>query len=96
MSTDFQKARDALGARLRELRTTGPAGRLTGPQLGERLGWPHSKVYKLENGRQTASAADLQAWAEATESPDAAAELQSRLQGLESHVRSWRRQLATG
>ncbi|MFF2700247.1 helix-turn-helix domain-containing protein [Streptomyces cyaneofuscatus] len=96
MSTDFQKARDALGARLRELRMTGPAGRLTGPQLAERLGWPHSKIYKLENGRQTATAADLQAWAKATGQPDAASELRSRLDGLESHVRSWRRQLATG
>lgn len=96
MSTDFQKARDALGSRLRELRTAGRAGRLTGPQLGERLGWPHSKIYKLENGRQTANAADLQAWAEATGCPDAAAELQAHLQGLESHVRSWRRQLAKG
>lgn len=96
MSTDFQTARDALGARLRELRLSGPRGRLTGPQLSERLGWPHSKIYKLENGRQTATAADLQAWAEATGQPDAVADLHSRLKGLESHVRSWRRQLATG
>ncbi|SCD46316.1 helix-turn-helix domain-containing protein, partial [Streptomyces sp. PpalLS-921] len=96
MSTDFQTARDALGARLRELRLSGPGGRLTGPQLSERLGWPHSKIYKLENGRQTATAADLQAWAEATGQPDAVADLHSRLKGLESHVRSWRRQLATG
>lgn len=96
MSTDFQTARDALGARLRELRISGPEGRLTGPQLSERLGWPHSKIYKLENGRQTATAADLQAWAEATGRPDAVADLHSRLKGLESHVRSWRRLLATG
>ncbi|MFJ3147197.1 helix-turn-helix domain-containing protein [Streptomyces halstedii] len=96
MSTDFQTARDALGARLRELRLSGPGGRLTGPQLSERLGWPHSKIYKLENGRQTATAADLQSWAEATSQPDAVADLHSRLKGLESHVRSWRRQLATG
>ncbi|MFG3409941.1 helix-turn-helix domain-containing protein [Streptomyces sp. NPDC048142] len=95
-STDFQTARDALGARLRELRVSGPGGRLTGPQLSERLGWPHSKIYKLENGRQTATAADLQAWAEATGQPDAVADLHSRLKGLESHVRSWRRQLAAG
>lgn len=96
VSTDFQTARDALGTRLRELRLSGPGGRLTGPQLSERLGWPHSKIYKLENGRQTATAADLQSWAEATGQPDAVADLHSRLKGLESHVRSWRRQLATG
>lgn len=96
MSTDFQTARDALGARLRELRISGPGGRLTGPQLSERLGWPHSKIYKLENGRQTATAADLESWAEATGQPDAVADLHARLKGFESHVRSWRRQLATG
>ncbi|MFH8405602.1 helix-turn-helix domain-containing protein [Streptomyces sp. NPDC018019] len=96
MSTDFQQARAALGVRLRELRHTCPNGRLTGSELAERLGWTQSKVSKLETGRQTATAEDLQAWAAATGHPGAAAELISRLTGLESHVRSWRRQLATG
>ncbi|MFJ9798429.1 helix-turn-helix domain-containing protein [Streptomyces sp. NPDC101145] len=96
MSTDFQKARADLGARLRELRMSGPQGPLTGPQLAQRLGWAHSKIYKLENGRQTATAADLQAWAEATGQPGAAGELRARLKSLESQVRSWRRQLASG
>ncbi|MDT0542261.1 MULTISPECIES: helix-turn-helix transcriptional regulator [Streptomyces] len=96
MSTDFQQARETLGARLRELRLSCPRGRLTGTQLAERLGWPHSKIYKLENGRQTASAEDLRAWAEATDQPAATEELHSRLNGLESHTRSWRRQLAAG
>ncbi|MFD8965251.1 helix-turn-helix domain-containing protein [Streptomyces sp. NPDC059568] len=96
MSTDFQQARAALGLRLRELREAHPEGRLTGSQLAERLGWSHSKISKLETGKQTATAADLQQWAEATGRPGAAAELQARLAGLESHTRSWRRQLAAG
>ncbi len=96
MSTDFQQAREALGARLRELRISGPGGRLTGTALAERLSWPHSKIYKLENGRQTATADDLRAWAEATGQPEATDELYSRLKGLESQQRSWRRQLAAG
>ncbi|QKV95087.1 helix-turn-helix domain-containing protein [Streptomyces sp. NA02950] len=96
MSTDFQQARVALGARLRELRASCPGGRLTGTQLAERLGWPHSKIYKLENGRQTATAEDLRAWATATDQPEAAEELLSRFNGLKSHIRSWRRQLAAG
>lgn len=91
MSTDFQQARVALGARLRELR-----GGMTGRALADLLGWPQSKVSKLETGRQTASAEDLKAWAEATGHPDAADELTSRLSGLESGSRSWRRQLAAG
>ncbi|WP_330332093.1 helix-turn-helix transcriptional regulator [Streptomyces sp. NBC_00536] len=96
MSTDFQAARAALGARLRDLRVSAPGGRLTGTQLADRLGWVHSKVYKLENGRQTATTEDLRAWAEAAGQPEAVDELHARLGGLESHVRSWRRQLASG
>ncbi|MER7540233.1 helix-turn-helix transcriptional regulator [Streptomyces sp. NPDC097704] len=96
MSTDFQQARAALGARLRDLRMSTPQGRLTGTTLAQRLGWPHSKVYKLEGGRQTATADDLTAWAEATGQPEAADELHSRLKGMESQIRSWRRQLSSG
>ncbi|MGW7487854.1 helix-turn-helix domain-containing protein [Streptomyces sp. NPDC054786] len=96
MSTDYQQARAALGVRLRELRISRPGGRLTGPQLAQRLGWTHSKIYKLENGKQTASPEDLRAWVDATEQPEAFTELYARLQGFESQIRSWRRQLASG
>ena len=82
--------------RLRELRLSTPGGRLTGPQLAQRLGWPHSKIYKLENGKQTASVEDLQAWAAGVDQPQAIDELEARLKGFESHIRSWRRQLAAG
>ncbi|MET9464438.1 helix-turn-helix transcriptional regulator [Streptomyces sp. NPDC006544] len=94
--TDFQKAREVLGLRLRELRESSPEGRITGTALAERLGWGQSKVSKLENGRQTATLDDLRQWAEATGRPEAYAELHSRLRSLESQVRSWRRQLAAG
>ncbi|MEU9570910.1 helix-turn-helix transcriptional regulator [Streptomyces massasporeus] len=96
MSTDYQQAREALGARLRELRLSGPAGRLTGTQLAQRLGWPHSKIYKLENGQQTATPEDLHAWAQGVAQPESFDELEARLRGFESHIRSWRRQLAGG
>ncbi|MET9295024.1 helix-turn-helix transcriptional regulator [Streptomyces sp. NPDC003077] len=96
MSTDYQQARAALGARLRELRLSCPDGRLTGVQLAGRLNWPVSKVSKLENGKQTATPADLRAWAQATGRPGSEQELQSRLKGFESHIRSFRRQLAAG
>lgn len=97
MSTDYQRAREELGRRLRELRVGGPLGRLTGTQLAQRLGWQQSKVSKLENGRQTPTDADLLAWAEATGHAAAVfEELRARLRGFESHIRSWRRQLAAG
>ncbi|WP_330288958.1 helix-turn-helix domain-containing protein [Streptomyces sp. NBC_00576] len=96
MGTDFQQARETLGVRLRELRLSAPGGRLTGTDLAQRLGWPHSKIYKLENGRQTATTEDLRAWAAGVGQPEAFAELDARLKGFESHIRSWRRQLAAG
>ncbi|MFI1380783.1 helix-turn-helix domain-containing protein [Embleya sp. NPDC020886] len=93
MSTDYQRAREALGARLRELRTeNGTSGRA----LAHRLGWPPSKVSKLETGRQTPTVADLDAWSEAVGQPGLAGELKGRLRGLETNIRSWRRQLAAG
>ncbi|WP_370414057.1 helix-turn-helix domain-containing protein [Streptomyces fradiae] len=93
MSTDFQQARVALGARLRELRA---ARGFTGRELSAVLHWPQSKVSKLETGRQTATSGDLHAWAQATGHPEAADELITRLRTLESRSRSWQRQLAAG
>lgn len=93
MSTDFQSARIALGAQLRELRTEGG---LDGKTFAEHLGWHPSKVSRLENGKQTPTTADLAAWAGAAGRPDVAAELKGRLVGLETQYRSWRRQLAGG
>ncbi|MEV8563657.1 helix-turn-helix transcriptional regulator [Streptomyces sp. NPDC051917] len=96
MSTDYQQARESLGLRLRELRLTAPDGRLTGAQLAERLGWPASKVSKLELGKQTATPEDLRQFTAAVGQPEAYEELLSRLRGFESQIRSWRRQLAAG
>ncbi|MCX5357529.1 helix-turn-helix transcriptional regulator [Streptomyces sp. NBC_00124] len=91
MTTDFQQAREALGRRLRELR----AGK-TQRELAALLEWPQAKVSKLETGRQTATPEDLIAWAKATGHPSTTEELIARLQGLETHTRSWRRQLRAG
>ncbi|MGY6026900.1 helix-turn-helix domain-containing protein [Streptomyces spinosirectus] len=96
MSTDYQQAREALGMRLRELRLTAPEGRLTGSALAHRLGWPGSKISKLELGRQTATPEDLHQWAQACGRPASYEELRARLAGFESHIRSWRRQLVAG
>ncbi|MFJ4829878.1 helix-turn-helix domain-containing protein [Streptomyces sp. NPDC088747] len=93
MSTDYQTAREALGARLRELRTE--AG-YDGKGIAERLGWQRSKVSRLENGKQTATPQDLDAWADVVGAPTEADDLKSRLRGLETQQRSWRRQLAAG
>ncbi|MGF1429842.1 helix-turn-helix domain-containing protein [Kitasatospora sp. LaBMicrA B282] len=99
MSTDFQQARVALGARMRELReecTQTDGRKLSGRALAARLGWTQSKVSKLERGKQTPTMADVRAWAEAVGRPEAAAELVGRLRTVETQYRSWRRQLAGG
>ncbi|MFJ3893890.1 helix-turn-helix domain-containing protein [Streptomyces sp. NPDC090083] len=95
MSTDYQTAREALGARLRELRTE--AG-LEGKDLAVKLGCQPSKVSRLQNGKQTPTAADLTEWAQACDRPEVEAELQGLRAGLEmkQRHRSWRRQLAGG
>lgn len=96
MSTDYQQAREGLGVRLRELRLTASDGRLTGTALAGKLGWPNSKVSKLELGKQTATPEDLHQWAAACGRPESYEELRARLAGFESHIRSWRRQLTSG
>ncbi|MET8803596.1 helix-turn-helix transcriptional regulator [Streptomyces sp. NPDC004546] len=95
MTTDFQTAREALGARLRELRTE--AG-LEGKDLAALLGWQTSKVSRMQNGKQTPTRDDLSAWAHALERPDVEAELHGLLAGLDmkQRNRSWRKQLAGG
>ncbi|MEU2271489.1 helix-turn-helix transcriptional regulator [Streptomyces olindensis] len=95
MTTDFQTAREALGARLRELRTE--AG-LEGKDIAHKLGWQTSKVSRLQNGKQTPTRADLTAWANAVGRTDVEPELQGLLSGLDlkQRHRSWRRQLAGG
>ncbi|MFD7003359.1 helix-turn-helix domain-containing protein [Streptomyces mirabilis] len=93
MSTDFQSSREALGARLRELRTS--AG-VEGKDLAAKLGWQASKVSRIQNGKQTPTAADIAAWSQGVGRPDAEAELQGLRAGLEMKHRSWRRQLAGG
>lgn len=96
VSTDYQQAREALGARLREMRLSCPDGRLTGTALARELGWPNSKVSKLELGKQTATPEDLRQWATACGQAASYGELRARLAGFESHIRSWRRQLVGG
>ncbi|MFG2554962.1 helix-turn-helix domain-containing protein [Streptomyces sp. NPDC048581] len=95
MTTDYQTAREALGARLRELRAE--AG-LEGKDLAAKVDWQPSKVSRLQNGKQTPSAADVTAWAQACGRPDVERELQGLRAGLElkQRHRSWRRQLAGG
>ncbi|PZG56338.1 transcriptional regulator [Spongiactinospora gelatinilytica] len=92
--TSVQRAREALGTKLRILRTS--AG-LTGRELAERLSWPASKISKLENGKQTPSEGDVIAWVSATsdDEQDAASAL-AMLRAMESAHAEWQRLLSGG
>ncbi|MFD8611970.1 helix-turn-helix domain-containing protein [Streptomyces sp. NPDC059631] len=91
--TSVHEARDALGKRLRELRS---AAGLSGRQLAESLSWPPSKVSKLENGRQTPTDDDIRGWTQATNSENEAEALLASLHTLEVQHAEWQRQLRVG
>ncbi|MET9216235.1 MULTISPECIES: helix-turn-helix domain-containing protein [unclassified Nocardia] len=91
--TNPADAREALGARLRELRRT--AG-ITGRALADQAGWGESKVSKIENGRQTPSSDDLRAYCAHTGTPDQLADLLATLHNVETAVTEWRKVLGTG
>lgn len=92
MST-YQKAREALGLRLRELRRD---ARLTGQDLAEAHGWHRTKISKIENGRQTPSEADLEAWAVSCGVPQQTPELVAALRSLEGQYIEYRRMFRAG
>jgi transcriptional regulator with XRE-family HTH domain len=91
--SNFQRAREVLGLRLRELRRD---GRLTGRQLAAVHGWHPSKVSKIEGGKQTPSDDDISAWARACGRPDLINELIASLRTLEGQYIEFRRMFRTG
>ncbi|WP_256103821.1 helix-turn-helix transcriptional regulator [Streptomyces sp. ODS05-4] len=91
--TSVHEARDALGRRLRELRT---AAGLSGRALAESLSWPPSKVSKLENGKQTPTDDDLREWTRGTSSEGETEALLASLHTLEVQHAEWQRQLRVG
>lgn len=93
VSSNVQEARNALGKRLRELRTS--AG-MSGAQLAESLSWAPSKVSKLENGRQSPTDDDIRGWTSATGSEVETEALLASLHTLEVQYAEWQRILRVG
>jgi transcriptional regulator with XRE-family HTH domain len=88
-----RQAREALGARLRELRKD--AG-LNGKQLAQTLQWQATKVSRIELGKQTPTEEDIHAWLGACNAADQKSSLIAQLRGLELAYAAWQRQLRTG
>lgn len=94
MSSNLKQAREALGARLRELRRRSG---LNGKEFAAQLGWyGASRVSKLELGQQTPTEKDLVEWTAATGVPEALPELRTQLNAIETFYSEWRRQLYSG
>ena len=93
MTSSVREAREALGRRLRELRTD--AG-LSGRGLAELSGWHGSKVSKIEYGRQAPSEDDIRAWCRHTGSSRELADLVASLRSIDAMYLEWRRTLGTG
>ncbi|MDG4794459.1 helix-turn-helix transcriptional regulator [Micromonospora sp. WMMD1082] len=92
-SSSAQQALEALGVRLREIRTD--AG-LTGRDLGRLAGWHSSKVSRIEHAKQTPSPDDIDAWCRHCRAVDQAADLTASLRIAEGMFVEWRRMERTG
>lgn len=92
-STPARQAREALGARLREIRID--AG-LTGRALGELTGWHFTKVSKLEHGVQNPSEEDIRIWCEHCHAQEQVPDLVAAVRSIDTMYVEWRRQLRSG
>ncbi|MGY4103039.1 helix-turn-helix domain-containing protein [Nocardia sp. R16R-3T] len=91
--TGVDDAREALGARLRELRRRSG---ITGRSLAALSGWHPSKVSKIEYGRIKPSDSDIRAYCEHANAADQLEDLLATLHNIDTAYLEWRRILATG
>jgi len=92
-SSSAWQARQALGARLGEIRND--AG-LTGRALAHLCGWHESKVSRIEHARTAPSPDDIRAWCRHCEAEDQVADLIASLRAVEGMFIEWRRMERTG
>ncbi len=92
-SSSAWQARQALGARLGELRKD--AG-LTGRALARRCGWHESKVSRIEHARTAPSADDIRSWCQHCGIPAEIEDLITFLRTVEGMFIEWRRMERTG
>jgi transcriptional regulator with XRE-family HTH domain len=92
-SSSAWQARQALGARLGELRKD--AG-LTGRALARRCGWHESKVSRIEHARTAPSAGDIRSWCQHCGAPAEIEDLITFLRTVEGMFIEWRRMERSG
>ncbi|WP_327413289.1 helix-turn-helix domain-containing protein [Streptomyces sp. NBC_01233] len=92
-SSSAQAAREALAARLRDLRLD--AG-LTGRELASRADWSTAKASRIENAKTPPSDADIRAWCVACGAAEQTADLIAANRSADSMYVEWRRKQRTG
>lgn len=93
MPSAAQRAKEAFGNRLREIRQD--AG-LTGRQLAELTGFHFTKISRVEHGAQGLSDADIRTWCGACEASDQIPSLIAQARAADSMYREWKRQARSG
>lgn len=88
-----KRAREALGVRLREIRTE--AG-LTGRALAVGIGCHYTKISRIENGGQAPSEENIKAWCRACCAEDQIPDLIATARTIETMYVEWRRQTRAG
>jgi transcriptional regulator with XRE-family HTH domain len=92
-SSSARQAREALGARLRAVRT---AAGLTARELAGTTGQHYTRVSKIENGVQAPTDADIRAWCRECRAEDEAPDLLASLRSVESAYKEFRRESRAG
>ncbi|MFJ4687039.1 helix-turn-helix domain-containing protein [Streptomyces sp. NPDC088789] len=87
-SSSAQAARQALAARLRDLRLD---AELTVRELAHRAGWSHSKVSRIENARTGPAPEDVRIWARECHADGRAEELVAALRAVDGMWIEWSR-----
>jgi transcriptional regulator with XRE-family HTH domain len=93
MTNKAQRAKEAFGGRLREIRQD--AG-LTGRQLAELTGFHFTKISRAEHGAQGLSDADIRTWCQACGASDEVTALIAQARAADSLYREWKRQARSG
>ncbi len=92
-TTPVKQVREALGARLREIRVD---TNLTGRALAAVCGWHFTKVSKLEHGSQAPSEQDIRLWCRACDAEDQVPDLIATVRAIETMYIEWQRNLRAG
>jgi transcriptional regulator with XRE-family HTH domain len=93
LTASVQQARQALGARLREIRKD---ANLTARALAAAAGWHFTKVSKIENGARTPAETDIGTWCHLCQAEDQVTDLIATARTVESMYTEWRRQMRAG